>query len=146
MSPEAVELDIHIHNDFQLWKQHEAVESNLAKKIVKGVYNPELAIKAWLGLVDRAARSYAKDNAMSSGAFDRNLRRELATEFERRFYKKHMGMRKSSGVESFVKSVREHERKGDTRTGCAFCGSSEHVSDEHDGLKHGKYEVGEDYL
>ena len=95
MSPEAVELDIHIHNDFALWKMHEAVEATLAKKIVRGDYNPELAIKAWLNLVDRAARSYARDNRMQSRAFNQNLRRELATEFERRFYRKHMGMRKS---------------------------------------------------
>ena len=96
MSPEAVEIDIHIHNDFQLWKQHEAIEATLAKKIVRGVYDPELAVKGWMGLVDRAVRSYAKDNQMSPAAFDRNLRRELATEFERRFYKKHMGMWKNS--------------------------------------------------
>lgn len=96
MSPEAVELDIHIHNDFALWKMHESVEATLAKKIVRGDYNPELAIKAWLNLVDRAARSYARDNRMQSRAFGQNLRRELATEFERRFYKKHMGMRKSA--------------------------------------------------
>lgn len=95
MSPEAVELDIHIHNDFALWKMHESVEAALAKKIVRGDYNPDLAVKAWLNLVDRAARSYAKDNRMPSRAFANNLRRELATEFERRFYRKHMGMRKS---------------------------------------------------
>jgi len=136
MSPEAVELDIHIHNDFALWKMHEAIEATMAKKIVRGVYNPELAVKGWLGLVDRAARTYAKDNQMNSRAFDTNLRRELATEFERRFYRKHMGLRKrqtSDNLREFVKAVQEKERLGNRNTGCQFCGSHSHVSDEHDG-------------
>lgn len=96
MSPEAVELDLFIHNEYQLWKQHEAIEAMLVKKIVAGRYNPELAIKGWLNLVDRAARQYAKDSHMDSRAFDAEMRREVATELERRFYHKHMGMRKRS--------------------------------------------------
>lgn len=94
MSPEAVELDLAIHNDFQLWKQHEAIEAMLAKKIVSGRYDPELAVKAWMNLVDRTARQYARDSHMDSRSFDRNMRREVATELERRFYHKHMGMRR----------------------------------------------------
>ena len=133
MSPEAVELDIHIHNDFQLWKHHEAIEATLAKKIVKGDYNPDLAIKAWVRLVDMAARSYARDNRMPSRAFASNLRRELATEFERRFYRKHMGMRKKG-----FDTLSAIEQGG----GCRFCGSSEHPSAKH----RDKYDTGEDWL
>ena len=141
MSPEAVELDIHIHNDFALWKMHESVEATLAKKIVRGDYNPELAIKAWLNLVDRAARSYARDNRMQSRAFGQNLRRELATEFERRFYKKHMGMRRRSlsdaprsmypSVAQFVEGAHEHQKHfGKSRVpGCPFCEGEQHAED-----------------
>lgn len=100
MGPEAVELDIHIHNDFQLWKVHEAIEANLAKKIVRGVYSPALAVKGWLNLVDRAAKSYARDNSMPSEAFDARMRKSLALEFERRFYRNHIGMYKSKREQS----------------------------------------------
>jgi hypothetical protein len=95
MSPEAVELEIFIRNDYPLWRTYEAIEAAMAKKILKGEYNPELAIKGWMHIVDIAARQYSKKfGTIGSRVFNRAIRREIATTFEREFYRKHMGMRR----------------------------------------------------
>lgn len=140
MGPEAVELDIHIHNDFQLWKMHEAIEANLAKKIVRGVYSPVLAVKGWLNLVDRAAKSYARDNSMPPEAFDARMRKSLALEFERRFYRDHIGMYKASVAPlSADPNVRRNLGLAPI---CSKCGKHlEGVGqDRHNAMVHEEYE------
>lgn len=139
MSPEAVELDLYIHNDYALWKQHEAIEAMMVKKIVSGIYDPEKAITGWMHLVDRAARSYSRDAGASRNIFDSRMRREVATELERRFYHKHMGMRKKAT--DFEKNLafmtgpqgqRIAQRFLKKNIGkCDFCGATDHASDDH---------------
>lgn len=139
MTPEAVELDLHIHNDYALWKQHEAIEAMMVKKIVSGIYDREKAIAGWMHLVDRAARSYSRDAGATRNIFDPKMRREVAKELESRFYQKHMGMRKrATDFERNLRIMtgpvgqRIMERSQRRRIGkCDFCGDTDHASDDH---------------
>ena len=57
------ELDLFIMNDEELYRQQFMPKiSNLKRKMKKGIYNDDLAIKLWMYLVDNAARKYVQDN------------------------------------------------------------------------------------
>ena len=56
------ELDLFIMNDEDLYRQQFMPKIlNLRKKMKKGIYDDELAIKLWMYLIDDAAREYVKE-------------------------------------------------------------------------------------
>ena len=56
------ELDLFIMNDEDLYRQQFMPKIiNLKRKMKKGIYNDELAIKLWMYLVDNAARKYVQE-------------------------------------------------------------------------------------
>jgi hypothetical protein len=58
----ARELALSIENDGELYRsQAQPIMLNLARKMKRGIYNPELAIKLWMYLVEAGAKKYAKD-------------------------------------------------------------------------------------
>lgn len=60
----ATELVLYAENDGDLYRQMlRPIESNLIKKARKGTYDSKLALKAWVGFADAAAKKYAKEFA-----------------------------------------------------------------------------------
>lgn len=62
----ATELELYMDNDTRFASQSPSgmgrdVARNMAKKIDKGRYDPELAVKGWMHVVDAAAKAYAKE-------------------------------------------------------------------------------------
>ena len=56
------ELDLFIMNDEELYRQQFMPKIlNLRKKMKKGIYDDEKAIKLWMYLVDDAARQYVQE-------------------------------------------------------------------------------------
>ena len=60
------ELDLFIMNDEDLYRQQFMPKiSNLRRKMKKGIYDDEKAIKLWMYLVDRAARKFVQQDPQS---------------------------------------------------------------------------------
>ncbi len=58
----ARELAIYTTNDGQLYRQQaQPIILNLAKKIIKGVYDPQLALKLWGYLAEAGAKGYVRE-------------------------------------------------------------------------------------
>lgn len=57
----ADELELWIDNDEPLYRQYQAIEANLLRKMARNIYQPMLARKAWRNLVDAAWRDYRKE-------------------------------------------------------------------------------------
>jgi hypothetical protein len=65
---EARELSLYAVNDGQLYHQRtQAILANLRKKIAKGTYDAEKALKLWQYLADDAARKYREEFGMTGG-------------------------------------------------------------------------------
>ena len=64
---EAYELRLHVDNTSRFYFQRRAVEDSLLRKVKAGKYNHALAPKAFLYVVDAAARDYRKENRMVGG-------------------------------------------------------------------------------
>jgi hypothetical protein len=61
MSEEARELVIFIENDADLYRQQTVlIQQNLLRKMRKGVYDPQKAVKLWMYLMEAGAKKYAK--------------------------------------------------------------------------------------
>ena len=72
------ELVLYISNDGQLYQSRVIpIVKNLHKKVQKGVYNPELAVKLWKYLADAGAQKYGKEFDMQ-GAISVATRVEVA--------------------------------------------------------------------
>lgn len=64
MSTEARELLLYIQNDGELYRQRTVpIQENLLKKMRKGTYDSQKAVKAWKHLADAGAKKYAKEFA-----------------------------------------------------------------------------------
>lgn len=62
VSPEARELALFIENDADLYRQqYSPIQKNLARKIVKGVFQKALALKLIVYLVENGRKKYAKE-------------------------------------------------------------------------------------
>lgn len=87
-STEAHELFLFITNDADLYRQQtQPIILNLRKKIKRGIYNPELAVKLWRYLADSGAKKYNKehhpeffDAVRGFGIFTVPIRNEVARE------------------------------------------------------------------
>lgn len=77
------ELELYIDNDGQLYRsQYMPILKNLSNKKKKGRYNGQLAVKAFLNLVDNGARKYVKEfGGTVRTMFPKSLRTELAKEY-----------------------------------------------------------------
>lgn len=86
------ELLLYANNDGELYDRLKLpIIRNLLKKMKKGTYNPSLAPKAWLPLLEQAAKRYSKDysdgsdwSRIFSAATRRHAAQEMAVEEETR--------------------------------------------------------------
>lgn len=70
-SEEARELYLVANNESRLYPMIQAVEKNLAKKIVKGVYDAEKATVAFFHVATEASRQYMRDYGYAFSVTDR---------------------------------------------------------------------------
>lgn len=93
----ATELVLFVDNDEDLYRQQFLpIIKNIARKIKRGVYNPQLAVKLWMDLMESGAKKYIKeiggldeDTASSwHEAFPKNIREMAAKEMSEREYNK----------------------------------------------------------
>ena len=105
----ATELILFVDNDGDLYRQQfMPIIENLARKIKRGVYDPTLAIKLWMYLMDAGAKKYIKDiggldeqeNVSWNKAFPKNVREMAAKEISEREYEKIMGGESSDHLDS----------------------------------------------
>lgn len=92
---DAHELVLFAVNDSRLYHQSaQPIMQNLRRKIAKGTYDPELALKLWGYHAERAAKAYERE-FMNPGDWKRvfppPVRREAAREFARH-YREEMGL------------------------------------------------------
>ena len=82
------ELVLYITNDSGLYHRYvEPIIANLRKKVKKGIYNPELAVKLWKVLADEGAKKYDKELNDGRGRVDwLNVPTRLAIAKELRDY------------------------------------------------------------
>jgi hypothetical protein len=74
-------------NDEPLYRQKDAFLQNMARKMKRGTYNPELGKKLWQYYADRAAKRYVEDMRMSTPwnkVFPKKVREEAAADWEQR--------------------------------------------------------------
>ena len=94
------ELVLYITNDGDLYRRRTLpIISNLAKKMKRGAYDPELAVKAWQYLADDGVRKYDKEFGSDGGKLflDKATRTEIAREL-RDYYEEQV--REESGIEA----------------------------------------------
>jgi hypothetical protein len=90
MSIEARELLLYIENDGDLYRQRIVpIQKNLKRKMDKGIYEPEKAIKLWMYLVQDGAKKYQKEfgnskrfGSMFSKQDKEQVAKELAEQYE----------------------------------------------------------------
>ena len=59
---DARELALYATNDGDLYRQRaQPIMLNLARKMVRGVYDPALAVTAWRYMADDAAKKYSRE-------------------------------------------------------------------------------------
>jgi hypothetical protein len=58
---ERYELSLYIDNDRDLYRKKQAIEKSLETKVKRGKYDPKLAPKAWMFLVEEGAKKYCKE-------------------------------------------------------------------------------------
>jgi ribosomal protein L37E len=77
------ELEQFADNDYELYKQREAFEANVVKKMASGNYDHAQAPKLWGYHADRVAAKYKKE---FGGEFDKPTRQALAYEMAKDFH------------------------------------------------------------
>lgn len=90
MTHEAVELELYLENSSEYYNQIKAIRQNLNNKALRGSYSKELAPKAWIYVVDRAAKGYVREFCSSNTrwhdiftpACRRQVARNMAEQFE----------------------------------------------------------------
>lgn len=80
------ELELYADNDSALYAQREPYLKNMARRMKKGTYKPELGVKLWAYYVERAAKKYAHEIAREPKSWARMfppaVRREVAKHYE----------------------------------------------------------------
>ena len=77
------ELDLYIMNSEELYRRKfMPIILNLKRKMAKGIYDHEKAVKLWMYLVDEAARKYVKEFGSPdqdvADMFPKELRQQIA--------------------------------------------------------------------
>jgi hypothetical protein len=80
----ADELEMYIDNIEPLYRQYQAIEANLLRKMARNTYQPMLARKGWRHLVDAAWRAYRKEfgHFPASVATRQHVANEIARAWE----------------------------------------------------------------
>lgn len=82
------ELTLWQENTQPLYRQELSIRANLARKLIRGTYDPDQAPKLWKYLADAASKSYAKEFGGHGGhAFSVQTRKDAAAEWARDFEK-----------------------------------------------------------
>lgn len=81
---EDIELELYINNDAQLYRSRlQPIQKNLITKMAQGKFDPKLAIKLFMYVVDEAAKKYVKEfdapDAQWNKVFDKKTRIAVAT-------------------------------------------------------------------
>lgn len=61
------------------------IKRNLIKKMMKQIYNPDLAVKLWMYLVDSAVKLYKQENQDESPLFIKPVRVKVASQLAKDF-------------------------------------------------------------
>lgn len=86
LSIESRELRLFIDNDAGLYKsRYIPILKNLSKFKKKGKYNPKLAIKAFMYLIDDGAKLYVKEYGGDKKTFSKKDKMELAKDYAEEF-------------------------------------------------------------
>lgn len=105
---EVRELVLTITNDGDLYRQQvQPILANLRKKVKKGTYQPELALKLWMYLADSGAKKYAQEHG-SPGfpwhkMFPTSVRRQVAKELQDS-YEEELTMQEDCGNKPSMKN------------------------------------------
>lgn len=81
LSIDATELTLWADNTSSLYGMRLNIVENLSRKITKGIYDPEKAVKLWRYWFDAAARDYRKEFGCSTNVFPPAVRDEAARAF-----------------------------------------------------------------
>ena len=85
----AVELEFYAKNEARLYNRFQAIQKNLVNKMARGVYDSNLAVKAFMYVVDDAAKMYVQDfggqGASWHEMFTKPIREEVARSFVAEF-------------------------------------------------------------
>jgi hypothetical protein len=79
------ELMDHTVNEGKLYPLRQRIEKNLATKKARGIYDHDLAVKAYAPFVEAGAKTYAKDHGGNWYQFDVPTRRAVAEELVEHF-------------------------------------------------------------
>lgn len=83
------ELELYIDNEEPLYRQSQAIQENLLRKMAAGRYDYRRAPKLWLYLVDEGARRYVKEFGGSvRDVFPLSVRKHLAKSYAAQFLRK----------------------------------------------------------
>ena len=74
-----------ITNDPVLYKQELSVQKNAMRRMIKGTFNPQQAVKLWGYLVTRGAAKYRKDFGGDASTFNPRTRELVARRMVRGF-------------------------------------------------------------
>ena len=86
LSQEVRELRLFIDNDARLYKsRYIPILKNLSKFKKKDKYNPKLAIKAFMFLIDDGAKQYTKNYGGDPSIFSKKDKVELAKDYAEEF-------------------------------------------------------------
>jgi hypothetical protein len=86
----AAELKLFVDNDAELYRRMtQPMMKNLARKMKRGIYDSELAVKLWLYLATEGAKKYAKEHGGEGvryhDMFPKSIRMQTAQELARDF-------------------------------------------------------------
>jgi hypothetical protein len=76
------ELEVYGENDQMCYRHEQAIIKSLLRKIVKGTYNPALAVKAWEYYAETVRQGYRREYGAFAGAAEK---RALAVMTARHF-------------------------------------------------------------
>lgn len=111
---EVRELVLYTTNDGDLYRQQvQPILANLRKKIKKGTYQPELALKLWMYLADSGAKKYAQEHG-SPGfpwhkMFPTSVRRQVAKELQDS-YEEELTMQEAAVTKPPMKNTKTEQR------------------------------------
>lgn len=125
----ARELELYAENSAKLYPQKEAIIKNLQRKIRKGIYDAEKAVKLWRYWVDNAARDYNREFSVpGSMIFNVPTRDKVARDVARHEHGRitrgeYDNPRGSVHTKKFDRCVRKVKRRGKVSNAYAVCAS-----------------------
>lgn len=78
----------YVSQSSELYKMAEPIRKNLMTRMLKQTYNPDLAVKLWLNLVDLAAKTYQQEIGPDGPIFTKAVRVQAASRLAKDFQDK----------------------------------------------------------